>query len=103
MVCTDICHLKVMDAVLKSREGIAHLPYQVKRLKIRCLIHGMVPRVLLVGEIVADHKPFNFSISTLGACLGIVLLQILDSDIKVERFVLFTLFPVHYAALFFLV
>ena len=99
MVSSYISHFKVIDAVLKPRESVAHIVDQIEYLQIRCFVAGMVAGILFMGKILFRQELFYQFASALWPGFGVVFLQILDPQIKVESLKTLGFFSRHYAAL----
>lgn len=99
MIGTHIGDFEMADTVLEPREGIAHLPDQIKDLQVGGLVLGMIARILLVGEIMGCQKPLDQGIGSLGVGLGVMRLQIFDAKVKIKRLQVLCLTPGHQAAL----
>ena len=99
MVSSYISHFKVIDAVLKPRESVAHIVDQIEYLQIRCFVAGMVARILFMGKVPFRQELFYQFISALWPSFGVVFLQVFDSQIKVESLKTLGFFSRHYAAL----
>ena len=99
MVCTNICHFKVIDAVLKPGKRVAHIVNQIEYLQIRCFVKGMVSGILFMGKVSFRQEFFYQFISALWPGFGVIFLQIFDPQIKVESLKTLGFFSRHYAAL----
>ncbi len=74
MVGTHIGDLKVVDAVLEPREGIAHLSNQIEDFQVGGFMLGVVARILLMGEVMCNQETLDQSIRSFGIGLRVMLL-----------------------------
>lgn len=99
MVGADVSHLEMVDAMLEPGKGIAHFSDQVENLQVGGFVLGMIAGILLVRKIMLLQKLLDLLVGTLGIGFGVMLFQILDADIKVERLETLRFLACRYAAL----